>query len=146
MLQTLPARHDRQISQWAGRRVTVMGLGVHGGALGAARFLAEHGARVTISDTADAATLTASLQALHDVPIEAVKLGGHDADDFRHVEFVMVNPAIRPNHPCLDIARRSGATLTSEIELFLRHCRGRVIGVTGSNGKSTTCAMVWVFV
>ncbi len=127
---------------WAGRRVTLMGLGRHGGGVSAARFLAAQGARLTISDSADHASLAESVRQLADVPIEAVKLGGHDAADFRDAEFVVVNPAVAPRHACLQIARRAGARLTSEIEIFLQNCQARVIGVTGSNGKSTTCSML----
>ncbi len=127
---------------WTGRRVTIMGLGRHGGGLSAARYLAQLGARVTISDAADRDTLRESLEQLRDVPIAALKLGGHDEADFRTAEFVVVNPAVRREHRCLQIARQSGATLTSEIELFLRQCPAMAIGVTGSNGKSTTCSML----
>jgi UDP-N-acetylmuramoylalanine--D-glutamate ligase len=54
---------------------------------------------------------------------------------------VVVNPAVRPGDRFLRIARQGGARLTSEVELFLEACPARVIGVTGSNGKSTTAAM-----
>ncbi len=129
-------------SPWNGKRVTLMGLGRHGGGLGAARYLAERGAAVTISDVADAAQLAESLARLEDVPLAAVKLGLHDPDDFRSADLVVVNPAVRPDHPLLALARESGAALTSETELFLRACPATVIGVTGSNGKSTCCAML----
>ncbi len=127
---------------WTGRRVTIMGLGRHGGGLAAARYLARLGARVTISDAADGDTLKESIEQLRDVPIAELKLGGHDEADFRTAEFVVVNPAVRREHRCLQVACQSGARLTSEIELFLRACPARVIGVTGSNGKSTTCSML----
>ena len=146
MAPSLPTTRGQHLSRhaddWTGRRVTIMGLGCHGGGLGAARYLAQRGARVTISDAADRDTLADSLQRLSDVPIAALKLGGHDEADFRAAEFVVVNPAVRHEHPCLRIARQSGATLTSEIELFLRRCPAPVIGVTGSNGKTTTCSML----
>ncbi len=119
-----------------------MGLGRHGGGLGAARYLAERGARLTISDAAGAAALASSLDRLADLPIERLALGGHEPDDFRAAEVVVVNPAVRPDHPMVELARRSGALLTGEIELFLRACPARVIGVTGSNGKSTTASML----
>ena len=127
---------------WTGRRVTVMGLGRHGGGIGAARYLAGQGAKVTISDAAERSTLDESLAQLEDVPIAAFKLGGHDPIDFQSAEFVVVNPAIRPEHDCLRHARERGARLTSEIELFLERCPARVFGVTGSVGKSTTCSML----
>lgn len=127
---------------WSGRRVTLMGLGRHGGGLGAARFLADRGAILTISDNADATALSAPLAELADVPIHAVHVGRHDPSDFQHADLVVVNPAVRPDHPCLQIAREAGATFTSEIELFLERCPAHVIGVTGSNGKSTTVTML----
>ncbi len=127
---------------WNGRRVTLMGLGHHGGGLGAARYLARRGARVTISDCAQRSQLADSLYKLRGVPIVQCKFGGHDEEDFRTAEVVVVNPAVRPGHPCLEVARASGAQITSEIEIVLSHCRGRLIGVTGSNGKSTTCSML----
>ena len=132
----------RRIHGWTDRRVTLMGLGRHGGGLGAARFLADQGARVTISDAANASSLSAAVAALADVPIQAMHFGGHDDRDFGSAEVVVVNPAVRPDHPCLRIARESGAMITSEIELFLERCPARVIGVSGSNGKSTTATLL----
>jgi len=127
---------------WTGRRVTVMGLGRFGGGVAVARFLARAGARVTVSDRAKADSLADSLGALANVPLAAVHLGGHDEADFRQADVVVVNPAVRPDHPLLRLARQSGARLTSEMGLFLGLCRASVVGVTGSNGKSTTAALV----
>ncbi len=124
-----------------GRRVTVMGLGRHGGGVNAARRLAERGAVVTVTDLADEAALADSLAELRDTPIAHYRLGGHCDEDFRLAEFVVVNPAVKPGNPWIDIAAAAGATMTSEIELVLNACRARVVGVTGSNGKSTTAAM-----
>lgn len=124
-----------------GQRITVMGLGHFGGGVAAARWLAQHGAMVTVTDLADQTALADSLAELADVPIAGYHLGGHQEDDFRHAETVVVNPAVRPSNPLLEIARQSGAHLTTEIGLLLAACPATVIGVTGSNGKSTTAAM-----
>ena len=118
-----------------------MGLGHFGGGQSAARWLAGQGARVTVTDLADEEALAPALTALADVPLAGVHLGGHREDDFRHVDLVVVNPAVRPGNPLVAIARDAGARLSTEIELFLRACPAPVIGVTGSNGKSTTAAM-----
>ena len=125
----------------AGRRVTVLGLGRHGGGVAAARWLARQGAVVTVTDLADEATLADSLADLADAPIRCYRLGGHDERDFQEAELVVVNPAVKPDNPCVKAARRAGAEITSEIELFLARCPAPVVGVTGSNGKSTTAAM-----
>jgi UDP-N-acetylmuramoylalanine--D-glutamate ligase len=118
-----------------------MGLGRHGGGAAAAHYLAEQGAIVTVTDLADAAALADSLKALDDVSINRFHLGGHHESDFANVDLVVVNPAVRPGNPLVELARKSGAEITSEIEMFLAACPAPVIGITGTNGKSTTAAM-----
>lgn len=125
-----------------GKRVTVMGLGLFGGGVGVARFLARRGAKVTITDLKPAGELQKSLAALGDLPIAAYHLAGHQEADFAQAELVVVNPGVPKTSPYLKLARRAGARLTTEINLFFADCRGQIIGVTGSNGKSTTAAMI----
>ena len=126
------------------QRATIMGLGHFGGGAAAARWLATQGAIVTVTDLADEQTLAAALQSLADAKISAFHLGGHREEDFRQADLVVVNPAVRPHppNPWLAIARENGARLTTEIDLFLEECPAAAIGVTGSNGKSTTAAMI----
>ncbi len=125
-----------------GRLATVMGLGRHGGGVAVARWLAEQGAIVTVTDTATSEALADSRQALADVGIAAWHLAEHREADFDEADLVVINPAVRPGHPLVARARSRGATITSELELFLTRCPGPMIGVTGSNGKSTTAAMI----
>lgn len=143
-LSTLPRVPSGETTRadWRGCRATIMGLGRHGGGVAAARYLASRGARVTISDVADADALADSVAQLADMPIAAWSLGGHRSADFLDAEVIVVNPAVRPDHPLLRSARQAGVRLTSETELLLRACPARVIGVTGSNGKSTSCTML----
>lgn len=126
---------------FAGRRATVMGLGRYGGGVSAVRYLASRGARVTITDAADAESLADSLKQLRGAALEAVHLGGHLPEHFAGADLVVVNPAVPPSNRALGWAREAGAALTSETELFLAACPAPVIGITGSNGKSTTAAM-----
>ena len=88
-------------------RATVMGLGRRGGGLAAARFLAHRGCQVTVSDQAPAELLQDSLDRLNDVPLAAVRCGGHDPDDFADADLVVVNPAVRPGHPLVTRAIES---------------------------------------
>ncbi len=127
---------------YAGCRVTVMGLGRFGGGIGAVRFLAAHGAMVTVTDLQTAAELENSLARVRDVPVTKFRLGEHRLEDFTAAELVVATPAVRPDHPCLAAARERGVPITTEIGLFWRHCRGRIIGVTGTVGKSTTAALI----
>lgn len=130
------------LKPFCGKRVTVMGLGHFGGGVAAARWLAANGALVTATDLAGETTLVEALDLLNDVPIEALHLGGHIEDDFRHADLVVVNPAVVPDNAFLQLARKSQVPLTTEIGLFLDTCPGSVVGVTGTNGKSTTASMI----
>jgi UDP-N-acetylmuramoylalanine--D-glutamate ligase len=125
-----------------GRKVTIMGLGRHGGGVAAARYCALSGATVTVTDLSDERSLAESLTELENVPIARVIVGHHDAKDFCSADVVVVNPAVRPGNEFVEIARRAGATIASEIELFLDACPAPVVGVTGTVGKSTTAAML----
>lgn len=118
-----------------------MGLGHFGGGVAAARWLARSGATVTVTDLADAEHLRDALAALHGESIAAFHLGGHREEDFRNIDLLVVNPAVHPDSPWLEIARQAGVPIRCEIELFMQACRGRIVGVTGTNGKSTTAAM-----
>ncbi len=95
-----------------------------------------------MTDLAEEAGLAAALTTLAECPVAAFHLGGHREADFHQADLVVANPAVRPDNPWLDIARQNGVPLTTEIDLFLRHCPATTIGVTGSNGKSTTAAMI----
>lgn len=133
---------DHDFRDYRGRRVTVMGLGAFGGGAGAVRFLADRGAVLTITDQRSEAALAATLQELGDVPGVRYRLGGHDETDFTAADLIVVNPAVPRAHPLLEQARLSGVPCTSEMNLFWQHNPAPVLAVTGSNGKSTTTAML----
>ena len=126
---------------WHGRRVTVMGLGSFGGGVAVVRYLAERGARVLVSDRKDETALAQTLSEQTDLPNVEYGFGGHEWSHFEDAELVVLNPAVRPDDPLVERIRAAGIAVSSEIELFWQLNRGRVIGVTGSNGKSTTTAL-----
>jgi UDP-N-acetylmuramoylalanine--D-glutamate ligase len=125
-----------------GRKITIMGLGRHGGGVAAARYCAQNGAVVTVTDLADRAVLAESLTALADEPIEKFTLGEHCEADITAADIVVVNPAVKPGNSLVELARQAGAAITSETELFLDACPAFVVGVSGTVGKSTTAAML----
>jgi len=125
-----------------GRRALVMGLGLFGGGAAVTRFLARLGADVTVTDLRSPRVLAPALDSLSGVDVRTV-LGRHDEEDFRSADVVVVNPAVPPSSPFLQIAKRAGARMESETNLFFQACRSRwILGVTGSNGKSTTTALL----
>lgn len=137
------SRPHVRFAEYSGIRATVMGLGDFGGGLAAAVFLAEHGARVTVSDLRRPEQMSAeTLTHLNGLALEHLETGGHSEAAFRSCELLVVNPAVRPDHPLVVEAGKRGVRVTSEIGLFLQHNPAPVVAVTGSNGKSTTTALI----
>ncbi|HXX92924.1 MAG TPA: UDP-N-acetylmuramoyl-L-alanine--D-glutamate ligase [Planctomycetota bacterium] len=121
-----------------GRKVTVMGLGLFGGGVGVTRFLVRRGAAVTVTDQKPERDLRESVEELRGLPV-TLHLGGHEERDFRDADLVIVNPSVPETHPLLGSAR----ALETEMNLFFKLCRGaRTVGITGSNGKTTTTTLV----
>jgi UDP-N-acetylmuramoylalanine--D-glutamate ligase len=129
-------------TDFRGKRVTVMGLGSFGGGIGAVRFLAGQGAHVTVTDLKPAHELSAALAKIEDCPGVEQHLGEHREPDFRDADLVVASPAVPKDNKYLQLARDTGICVTSEMNLFWERNRGRTVCVTGSNGKSTTAAMI----
>lgn len=123
----------------AGKRVTLLGLGAHGGGVGVARFLAEQGATVTVTDAKPADALQSSVDQLAGLDIRFV-LGEHHEQDFTRAgaDLVIRNPSVPRRAALLERARAEGVPVEMEMSLFLRFAPGPVIGVTGTKGKTTT--------
>ena len=90
-----------------GKRALVMGLGVHGGGLGVARWLLRQGAEVTVTDLAGREALAAPVAALDEAAAAlgatvGYTLGEHREADFAGSAIVVVNPAVRPASPWPD--------------------------------------------
>jgi UDP-N-acetylmuramoylalanine--D-glutamate ligase len=128
------------------KRITVMGLGRFGGGLGLAHWLVEQDAQVTVTDLQSAEQLSDSLEQIADIQaMLTLRLGVHQKSDFTDADLVVANPAVP--HPWdnayLNAATDAGVPISTEIRLLTERLnRQRVIGVTGSAGKSTTAAMI----
>lgn len=123
------------------RNVLVMGLGSFGGGLDSALYAYHKGANVTVTDLSDEDKLGNAVERLRELEGITLHLGRHDEVDFRQADVVVVNPAVGPGNRYVETARQNGAVLTSQVELFFQECRAVVVGITGSNGKSTTTAL-----
>ncbi len=124
-----------------GLRVTIMGLGVHGGGLASALYCLDMGAEVTITDLGDSESLRASLLRLKDRPFRLV-LGRHRREDFCETDLVIKNPGVPTDSPFLSIAREAQVAVETDISVFLRLARNPMLAVTGTKGKSTTAAAI----
>jgi UDP-N-acetylmuramoylalanine--D-glutamate ligase len=123
------------------KKITVMGLGLFGGGVGVSQFFAKQGARVTVTDLRNESELQSSIRQLDGFPV-AFKLGGHCEEDFIHADLIIVNPAVPENSKYVQIAKNNHVPLDTEINIFFKLCTAPIIGITGSNGKSTTTTLV----
>lgn len=126
------------------KKVTVMGLGLHGGAEGLVKFLAENGARILVTDLKPEKELFPTIQKLKKYSNIDFHLGGHSWSDFENAEIVFKNPAVSANSPWVQEINKAGIKLSSEMNLFFELCQSQnIIGVTGTNGKSTTATLIY---
>lgn len=123
------------------KKVLIVGLGLQGRGLGDAKFLAEIGAKVTVTDLKDEAALKPSLVQLAGLPITYV-LGEHRGEDFRQAGIVVRNADVPLNSPFLAIAKKAGAQIVMDESLFVQYAPVKVIGVTGTRGKTTTATLI----
>lgn len=121
-----------------GKRVLVVGLGKSG--VASALFLESRGARVTVSDAKSEDQLCNEIPALLDRGI-TVETGKHGERTFRDQDLIVVSPGVPNNVAPLQHARRLGIPVIGEIELTARFLQGRIVAITGSNGKTTTTTL-----
>ena len=121
-----------------GKRVVVVGLGKSGQAV--ARFLKERGAQVIGNDARAAKEMDVELRQLSQAGVE-LALGGHDESVLCSADLIVVSPGVPPL-PALASAERSGIPIVSEVEVASWFIKGTLIGITGTNGKSTVTTLV----
>jgi UDP-N-acetylmuramoylalanine--D-glutamate ligase len=121
------------------KRVLVVGLGKSGKA--AALFLRERGAQVTVSDSRSAQALGEQIPALLDAGI-AVESGGHGGMTFRKQDLIVVSPGVPYDMKELQQARALGLPIIGELELASRYLQGKIVAISGSNGKTTTTTLL----
>ena len=127
---------------FTGKKVLVMGLGRFGGGADAAEFAVKAGAKVVVTDLARQQQLADSVDRLKRFTDIEFHLGGHRGSDFEWANVIVVNPAVPDDDRFLEIARQHNKFITSQINIFFQLCPATAIGVTGTNGKSTTAALI----
>src|SRR4051812_28269265 len=118
-----------------GRKVLVVGLARSGEA--AARFLKTHGALVTVNDSKPEQELAELAARMKTLGVD-LALGSHPEDLFTNADLIVVSPGVPMIIAPLKRAREAGIEIIGEIELAARHIKGKIVGITGSNGKTTT--------
>lgn len=123
------------------KKVLIMGLGKFGGGVDSAKFAAVSGAQVLVTDLTDESQLAESIEQLGNYPQIEYHLGLHLTEDFQNADIVIANPAVPLDNKYLNIARANNALVTSQVGVFFNCCPAVIVGITGSNGKSTTTAL-----
>jgi len=149
-MMAVPRTPIRTAEDLRGRRTVVLGLARSG--VAASRFLADAGAVVVAYDRRPAAELSAEVAALGARPVR-LALGVDETAALAllaHADLLVTSPSVSPYFPTTDqwlrdaliAAEARGAELVSEVELFMRLTRARILGVTGTKGKTTTVSLV----
>lgn len=125
--------------RYDGQKVLVVGLGASGRA--AVRFFAKRGAEVWVTDSNSPEKLTSVMEELKPLIAQSY-LGGHPAAAFAGPDIIVPSPGAPWNMPQLAAAREAGVRIAGELDFAADELRGRVIGVTGSNGKTTTVSLI----
>jgi UDP-N-acetylmuramoylalanine--D-glutamate ligase len=131
-------------NQFKDRKILIMGLGLNpkGSGASAVKFFTSCGAKVIVTDLRDKKELRKSLRLLRNLPVEFV-LGRHRESDFKDVDLIIKNPGVRWDSPYLQIAKKNGVPIETDVGLFWKLCPAPIIAVTGTRGKSTTTALIY---
>jgi UDP-N-acetylmuramoylalanine--D-glutamate ligase len=129
----------KPVIELAGKKVLVVGLARTG--IATALFCAERGARVTATESRSESEIAETARKLRAAGV-TLELGAHQVETFVQQDLIVPSPGVPPTMPALAAARAIGVPVWSEIELAWRFLRGRLICITGSNGKTTTTSLI----
>jgi UDP-N-acetylmuramoylalanine--D-glutamate ligase len=129
----------RRERDWTGQRVAVLGLARQGKAL--ARYLAERGADVIVSDRKAAKELVEERQELADLSVE-FEFGGHTTELLSNTDLLCLSGGVPVDLPIVQQALEQGIPLSNDSQLFVEASQAPIIGITGSAGKTTTTSLV----
>jgi len=122
-----------------GKKVLVVGIARSG--VAAARLLVSRGAIVIANDMKPESDIREAAAELRGLGV-MLSLGSHPQSLFENADLIVLSPGVPADLAALETARRSGIEIISEPELASRFLRGRMIGITGSNGKTTVTTLV----
>jgi len=129
--------------KYQGKKILVVGLGILGGGLGIAKFFSEIGAYVTVTDKKKKEDLLTSINKLKSFKNINFHLGGHFLEDFLKVDLIFKGPSVPWDLPEIVKASKKGIPVEMEMAFVAKYFPGKIIGVTGTRGKSTTTFMIY---
>lgn len=126
------------------KSITVFGLGLLGGGIGVVKFIANHGARkIIVTDIKSKEELKSSVAKLKGLKNIEFVFGYHRVDDFTKVDMVIKNPQIPWDNKYIKQALAKKIPVEMDSSLFFKLCKNKIIGVTGTKGKTTTASMIF---
>lgn len=126
-----------------GKKVTVFGLGVHGGGLAITKFLVKYGAKVIVTDIKTKEQLATSLEKLKDIKNVEYVLGQHRPEDFMKADMIIKTPGAPWDNKYIKLAAEKNIPIEMDSSLFFRFCKNPIIGVTGTKGKTTAATIIY---
>lgn len=120
------------------KNILIIGFGRSGQA--AARYCALLGARVAVTDNRPESEFANILPNFSECHLN-ICFGGHPKSCFDGVDLIVVSPGV-PELPQVAAARRNGIPVVGELELATQEVTAKIIAITGTNGKSTTTALI----
>jgi UDP-N-acetylmuramoylalanine--D-glutamate ligase len=127
------------MKSWNGQRILILGAARQGLAL--ARFLTSQGAEVTLNDQRPAEKMQATIQSMKEHPVHWA-LGSHPLSLLDNVDLVCLSGGVPTTLPIVTETIRRGIPLSNDSQIFMEAVPCRVIGITGSAGKTTTTTLV----
>ncbi len=128
-----------------GKKITVMGIGQHGGAVQVIKWLLAQKAKVTATDLDSKQNLAKSLESLKDLKNLKIVTGQHRSEDFTLADMLIINPAISWKNKYVQMALKNNVQVEMDASLFFKMLpeKSRVVGVTGTKGKTTTALLIY---
>jgi UDP-N-acetylmuramoylalanine--D-glutamate ligase len=125
------------------KKILIMGLGIIGKGLKDALFFYNQGAEVTVTDLKNESELIESVAELRKYPDIKLHLGKHFEVDFKENDMIVRNPAVPKDSLFLKIARENNKQIVMEDSLFTSLTKAKVIGITGTRGKTTSSTLIY---
>lgn len=143
MLSISEVESMTEVSKWQGKKVLVIGAARQGIAL--VRYLTSKGASVTVNDRRNFDQLTKSREALQDESVHWI-VGEHPLSVLEGIDMVFISGGVPIDLPLVIEAANRGIPISNDSQLFLEICPCKVVGITGSAGKSTTTTLFGLIV
>ncbi|MBI4008907.1 UDP-N-acetylmuramoyl-L-alanine--D-glutamate ligase [Candidatus Roizmanbacteria bacterium] len=129
-------------TEYEGKKVLIVGLGLQGGGVGLAKFFSKLGIKVTVTDKKTKDQLLQSINKLKYLNVRFT-LGKHKLADFTLSDVIFKAPKMRWDDPLIVAAQKKGVQIEMETSFFASLCPVPIIGITGTRGKSTTTMMIY---